>query len=565
MKYKRRKVSGSLPIVVLGASLAACTGAITNEGSGGSSNDSPSPTPPPNASDDGAGVGDDGLPNLRSSDGLRPLSRREYVQTVSSLLGVKLDADRVPLETLAAGHSKISLSQQIVRSKVESYYALADQAALAAVAGLDCKPATTACASTFAQSFLGRVFREVPDEDTRAHYLGILDDANAGDTPGERLHTFIAAALSSPLFLYRKEIGDQASPGSKTQRNLTQFEIAERLAYLTWEGPPDDELYEAAKAGKLKQADARVLQLQRMLKSERTRMGLRGFVNDWMGLVDPESRISAKNPEVLKNTPGDLEARALASLEATVDNLLSDGSGTFASLMNANSYVADATVANLLNAGGDGATSGGEAASLRTLDPEKRRGILLHPTVLAAHTGEGGASPFLLGKFIYENVLCGVLGEIPIFPAVEESALKGKTLRQVLEEMTAPAPCQTCHSKIGPPGFAFLSYDVLGRHLPSDSNGVPYDTRGALSVGGQAIEFENAPQLSAALATHPEAARCVAKRLFRWTFGRFEAPSDSELLKTLSAQSVKDATKVESLLTALVRSDAFARVQGATP
>lgn len=566
MKFKRRMVSDGLPLVALGASLAACSGAISSSGSIDSSEDGARPSPPSPPDTGNAGeLGDDGLPNLRSSDGLRPLSRQEYVLTVASLLGVKPQADRVPLETLAAGHSKISLSQAIVRSKVESYYALGDQAALSAVAALDCKPVTAACATTFAQALLDRVFREVPDDDTRAHYMGILDNVNAGDTPGERLQTFIAAALSSPLFLYRKEIGHQATPDAKGQRSLTQFEIAERLAYLLWEAPPDEALYEAAEAGKLQQADARVLHLQRMLKSEQTRTGLRGFVNDWMGLVDPESRISAKNPEVLKNTPGDLEARAQASFAATVDNLLKDGEGGFVNLMNANAYVADATLANFLNTGSDGATSDGDAPSLRALDPEKRQGILLHPTVLAAHTGEGGASPFLLGKFIYENLLCGVLGEIPIFPAVDESALQGKTLRQVLEDMTAPAACQTCHAKIGPPGFAFLSYDVLGRHSPTDGRGVAYDTRGVLSVAGQSIEFANAPQLSAALATHPQTARCVAKRLFRWTFGRFEAASDSELLNTLTAQSIKEATKVESLLTALVRSDAFARVQGAKP
>jgi len=500
-------------------------------------------------------VGADGLPDVRSSDGLRALSRREYVESVNRLLKVRPDAATAPLETLVAGHSKIARSQEIVRGEIEVYYDLGLKAAETAVTALDCKPLTAACARAFVVPFLRRAFREPPAADTQAEYLALLEAPAAGDTIAERLVTMITTALNSPLFLYRQEIGDQ---GAAITRTLSEHEIATRLAFLAWESQPDDLLLAAADAGKLKNADERESHLKRLLQDPQAKVGLRGFVADWMGLVDPDSRIGAKNATILKDTPADLEGKSFASFEATVDRVLAAGSGAFLGLLSTDTYVADASVVKLLDLGVASTTS----APL-TLDTQKRRGVLLHPAVLAAHTGEGGASPFPIGKFVYENLLCGVLGDIPLFPPIDDADLGGKTLRQRLEEATAAPGCQTCHSKISPPGFAFLSYDVVGRHIPNDRNGTPLDTAGTLVLGDKPISFKNAPELSLALATHPVAARCVARRLFRWTFGHFESDLDSSFLQRLENLSVNDGANVASLLTAMVRSEEFARVRRA--
>ena len=551
MKFKSRSVFVCSAAAAL---VGACTGAVSDTssptsdrgGRGGQAAGGNAAIP----------VGDDGLPDFRDSDGLRALTRQEYVQSINRILSVRIDSAATPLETVVAGHSKISRSQQIVRGEIELYYELGLKAAESAVAALPCKPVTDACARSFVVPFLHRAFREPPAADTQAGYLALMDDAEAGETPAARLVTLITTALSSPLFLYRQEIGQPSE--EKGKRNLSEHEIATRLAFLVWETPPDEALFAAADAGKLQSADERAFHLARMLKDPQAKLGLRGFIADWMGLVDPNSRISDKNATVLKDTPPDLEARSFSSFEATVDRVLDGGAGTFLDLLSTQSYVADATVAKLLDP-----SVGSNASSELTLDPQKRRGILLHPTVLAAHTAEGGASPFTVGKFVYEHLLCGVLGDIPMFAPIDDADLSGKTLRQRLEEATSPAGCQTCHSKISPPGFAFLAYDVVGRHVPNDRNGTSIDTAGTLVLDAKPVTFLNAPELSHGLSKHPMAAKCVARRLFRWTFGHFESHRDAALVQQLEKLAVSNGAKVDSLLTAIVRSDDFKRVGSA--
>ncbi len=55
----------------------------------------------------------------------------------------------------------------------------------------------------------------------------------------------------------------------------------------------------------------------------------------------------------------------------------------------------------------------------RDLPPAERAGILMHPYVLAAHTKESGVSPFPLGQFVYENILCNVIGLPSMTPVLQ--------------------------------------------------------------------------------------------------------------------------------------------------
>ncbi len=374
----------------------------------------------------------------------------------------------------------------------------------------------------------------------------------AGGTANERLVTLITSALTSSYFRYRTEIGTGAVAEDGT-RALTEYEIATRLSFLVGESGPDEALLAAAQAGDLSSAKGRLRQLDRLLTGAPA--GMHGFVLDWMGLVDPDSSIDQKNPDVLSETPTDLSARAEESLARTIDQVL-EREGSLLALLSTKEVVVDSAVAGLLGLSAESSTF--ENA---TLDTATRQGILLHPAVLSAHTAEGGAAPFPVGKFIYEHVLCGTLGPIPMLPAVDEQALADLTLREYLDQTTAPAACQSCHQHIGPPGYAFLSFDPLGRYVEADVRGRPFDTRGELTLKDSTLKFEGAADMSRQLAAHPDTARCVARRLFRWTYGHFEADEDQTHLASLEEVSVSKLGSVRALLTAIVSSKSFVRVR----
>jgi hypothetical protein len=93
--------------------------------------------------------------------------------------------------------------------------------------------------------FLPRVFRHPVDQETIDRYLGVFDESRkrgaAFDVP---MKDTIAAALTSPDFLYVSEIG----AGDGNVRPLTDHELATRLSYFLWAAPPDELLLASAAA-----------------------------------------------------------------------------------------------------------------------------------------------------------------------------------------------------------------------------------------------------------------------------------------------------------------------------
>ncbi|MEM9694943.1 MAG: DUF1592 domain-containing protein, partial [Myxococcota bacterium] len=465
--------------------------------------------------------------------------------------GVAIEPTSVPLERVDAGHGQIAAVQGVTYDEVDTYYELAADAAAQSPAVEDCT--TRECAETWATTLLHRAFRGADDEATLAHYLGVLDDPRAGDDINQRLVTLVAAALSSPQFLYRQEIGTTPHPSTPSLVALTPHEVATRLAFLVWGVGPDDALLAEADAGGLLTAEQRLAALTRMLDDPRAASGLAAFVHDWMGLY--QGGIDTKDPEVLASTPAGLASLAATSYGATVESTLFEEKGSFASLVSLDHFYVDEAVASVI-----GLDASGADLSRVELPPE-RQSLLLHPHVVAAHSKESGVSPFLQGEFVYQNLLCLTIGVPDDIPALEEEDLGDVTLREQLEAVTSPPACQTCHSRIGPSGFAFLPFDPIGRYSTEDGRGRPWDTTGSVPVGDEELDFDGAAELLHGLAEHPELHRCVARRMFRWTYGMFESDADGASVSELEEAAVEDATAVEPLLRAIVGAELFGYVR----
>ncbi|MCR9161538.1 MAG: DUF1592 domain-containing protein [Nannocystaceae bacterium] len=488
----------------------------------------------------------------RGSPGVRMLTQREYRNSVEDLLGVALPLGDIPREAMVEGHGHIASAQGIGLTETEQFYELGLSAAQtwAASARPGCEVNDRACAESLAADVLERAFRRPVGEEERARYLGLLDTPAAGESTRERLETLVAAALSSGHFLYRRELGGEAVVGRPGARWLDDYEIATRMSYLVWQSLPDDALLAAAEAGELADPAQRSAQLQRMLADPKAGRGQLGFAYDWLG-AEGAATVADKNPEVLDGTTTALSDSVADSLARTTIEALTGGS--FAGLLDTTTWWADVEVAAVV-----GADVEGEAQPI-VLGPE-RAGLLMHPAVIAAHTKESGASPFTIGDFLAHNVLCQPLGSPLELPPFDASDDPDATLRERLEMLTEPPECQFCHQIIGPPGFAFLAFDPIGRHSEADGLGRPFDTTGTVPVGEDVISFESAADLSRQLATHPATARCLARRLFRWTYGYFESDAVESQVVDLEVAAVDTQTQVGAVLDALVTDDAFVQV-----
>jgi cytochrome c5 len=74
------------------------------------------------------------------------------------------------------------------------------------------------------------------------------------------------AALLSPNFLFRLE-REPSADGTGKVFQISEFELASRLSYFLWASMPDDELFQAAREGRLRATLPQ--QIQRMLKDQK--------------------------------------------------------------------------------------------------------------------------------------------------------------------------------------------------------------------------------------------------------------------------------------------------------
>ncbi|MEO1065625.1 MAG: DUF1800 family protein, partial [Actinomycetota bacterium] len=95
----------------------------------------------------------------------------------------------------------------------------------------------------------------------------------------------------------------------------------------------------------------------------------------------------------------------------------------------------------------------------------------------------------------------------------------------------------------------------------ADGTGRAWDTAGEIPVDGAILSFADAPDLVGQLAAHPNTARCVARRLFRFAFGHFEARGDRAMVSALEATSVATGGDVRALLEEVVAAEEFGTVR----
>src|SRR6185312_15901683 len=126
-----------------------------------------------------------------------------------------------------------------------------------------------AAAQRVLANFARRAYRRPVKPEETQRLIKLFDLAEKQGEPFERaIRLPMKAVLCSPHFLYRIE-DDPKDPNAV--RTLSDFEFATRLSYFLWSSMPDDELYQHAAAGNLRQPAVLEAQVRRMLKDEKVR------------------------------------------------------------------------------------------------------------------------------------------------------------------------------------------------------------------------------------------------------------------------------------------------------
>jgi hypothetical protein len=361
----------------------------------------------------------------------------------------------------------------------------------------DDAPDRKAKLQAFCHRFVERAFRRPLAAEQKRFFIDRLFE-KGGDL-NTTVKRVVLLALLSPRFIYREA---DALPD--------EYDTASRLSFALWDSPPDQELLDAAKAGKLSDYTQVSRQAERLLTDERAHAKLREFFHLWLKL-DPA-------PDVAKDAarfPG-FDPAVVADLRTSLDLFLDDvawnGGSDFRQLLLADDLYLNGRLAKFY-----GAALPADAPFQKVkLNPQQRAGVLTHPYMMAAFAHTDASSPILRGVFLVRGVLGVTLRPPPeAFIPLPQSLHPDLTTRERVALQTKPTSCMSCHGIINPLGFTLEHFDAVGRFRDLDNNR-PIDSTGSyLTRTGQTKKFAGARDLAEFLAGSEEVQTAFVEQLFR--------------------------------------------------
>src|SRR5262245_58771711 len=153
-----------------------------------------------------------------------------------------------------------------------------------------CRPVSqeeeTPCAPKIVSNLARQTYRRpLTPEDLKGLMAFYEEGRKSGDFESG-IRTALQAVLASPHFIFRlEELPAGARPGQNYRVN--DFDLASRLSFFLWAGPPDEELVAAASRGALKGAGLES-QVRRMLADPRASSLATRFASQWLRLQDLE-------------------------------------------------------------------------------------------------------------------------------------------------------------------------------------------------------------------------------------------------------------------------------------
>jgi hypothetical protein len=349
----------------------------------------------------------------------------------------------------------------------------------------------------FCRKFAERAFRRPLTDDQKR--LFIDRQFEAAPDPDAAVKRVVLLVLLSPRFLYREVGGGNDA-----------YDTASRLAFGLWDSLPDQELLDAAAAGKLATHDDVARQAERMLADPRAHAKLREFFHVWLR-IDPAPELS-KDAERFPGFDAAVAADLRASLDLSLDDAAWSGDSDFRRLLLSDELYLNGRLAKFY-----GADLPADAAFQKvTLDAKRRAGVLTHPYMAAAFAHTSASSPIHRGVFLARGVLGLTLRPPPeAFTPLAESLHPDLTTRERVALQTKPASCQSCHGVINPLGYTLEHFDAVGRWRDQD-NGKPVDSTGLYETrAGEAVKFAGARELAEFLAGSEEVQTAFAEQLFR--------------------------------------------------
>lgn len=267
----------------------------------------------------------------------------------------------------------------------------------------------------------------------------------------ESVKNALQVALTSPQFLFLVETSRTPDP-----EPLDSFELASKLSYFLWNGPPDRKTLQLAASGTLrKQLDAEV---GRMIADTRFSQFTREFASQWLNLekfqvLEPDRK---RFPELTRAARAQLRQEPVQFVQYLIQHNL-----PVRDLIDSDFIVANEAVASYYDLG-DKTDSGFRFVPIQH-GRRELGGVLTEAALMAGLSDGRESNPVKRGAWLARKIIAEPPDDPPPnVPALQEDT-QHLTLRQRLEQHRNQPGCMQCHSKIDPWGVALEEFDAGGR------------------------------------------------------------------------------------------------------
>jgi hypothetical protein len=417
-----------------------------------------------------------------------------------------------------------------------------------------CKPSSAAeelpCARRILSTLARRAYRRPVNEADIRDLQPFYERGRKEGSFDLGIQRALERLLVSSQFLFRIE-REPAGAAAGTAYRISDLELASRLSFFVWSSIPDDELLDAAAAGRLKDPKVLEQQVRRMMADPRSESLVTNFAAQWLYLRD----IGAKLPDEILFADFDetLRTSMQRETELFISSVFRDNRSVL-DLLRANYTFLNERLARHY---GVPNIKGSYFRRVTFPDGSVRGGLLGHGSVLTITSYSTRTSPVLRGKWVLENLLSAAPPPPPAdVPSLKTETAPGKplTLREAMIQHRAAPACAGCHARMDPIGFAMENFDAIGRWRERDGD-QPIDATGVFPEG---TKFEGIPGLKKELLLQPEKfVGTVAERLLMYAIGRNLQYYDAPTVRAVMLASEPANHTLASLVLGIVKSRPF--------
>ena len=415
-------------------------------------------------------------------------------------------------------------------------------------------PDDSSRARSILQQFAFKAFRGVAAEDDYLDRLRTIYETrgDAGHSFEDAIELPLGIILASPGFLYLNEPND-----ADERRELTDRELAVRLAYFLWSSPPDQELLDLASREELSNPDVLRGQVDRLLADSRSDEFVAGFLHQWLDM----ERLDFFQFDTKLHREFDESTRSAARQEVyhSFAHLLRDPEGgRLGQLLKSDTVFVNGLLATYY--GIDGVT--GDEFQQVTLPADSPRGGLLGMAAIHAMGSDGiQSSPVERGAWVLRHLLNDppppAPPNVPQLSRFVDEPLN--TRGRLLAHQEEPQ-CTSCHRKIDPIGFGLENFDAAGKWRTEEKHKKQtwdIDSSGAFHDGPEFANYFAMRDLIAA--KEEDFAGGFAEHLIGYGLGRPFGFTDVDLADEIVSAAKEEDFAVSEFVQALVLSEPFGR------